>query len=200
MYSLEAQVGLIHGSGFDTVEGIQRISEDSRFNAERAAQLLAEGRIEHAICSGRGPITGVTYPLSEAELMADELLSYGIHPSKIEIEETSTSAVGNWVHSVPIIQALKAETVLGITGGVNVRRMYRIGEFVAARSDFKTVGYAPSDAKAHIKDYIRELGVDIMTRRFLATEQDCAVDQLDEAYEAYKARSGMSAIKKFLHR
>lgn len=200
MNTVTAQTGLIHGAGFEIVDGAYFLSSGSRLNVERAAQLLSDRSIETVICSGRGPVEGEAYGSTEARLMADYLVDAGFNSKQIEIEDTSTSAVGNWSKSAPIIEALDADSVLGITVKVSSARMQMIGDFVAHKSNFELVGYAASEQKAMPKDYIRELIGQSMTRRFLASNAETPMELLDEAYEQFKSKLGLAALKRFIHR
>lgn len=200
MNGLVAEVGLIHGSGFEVVNGINQMSDATRFNATKAAELLHTRSIERVICSGRGPVAGERYGTTEAQLMADFLVAGGFSSSLIEIEDTSTSTMGNWVRSAPIIEGLGAGTVAGITASVNKSRMQRIGGFVADRSTFDLVGYVPSGQKASAGECAREIIGRNMTRHFLAINGETPVSTLDEAYEAYKSQFGLVALKRFLNR
>ena len=140
MSSYSAEVGLIHGSGFEVIGDTYRMTTGSHLNAERAAELLSAKSLEKVICSGRGPVQGENYGTTEAKLMADYLIGAGFEHSRIEVEDTSTSAVGNWVKSTPILYELGATSAMGVSAKVNIRRMQLIGLFVAERSDFELVG------------------------------------------------------------
>ncbi len=200
-----AQVGLVHGSGFELAYNIPVISYGSRYNADRAAELLLAGSIDKVICSGRGPVYGEDYPVTEAKLMADYLVAQDVDHNKIVVEDTSTSSVANWAYSVPIIQSLEATRVLGIAAKLCVPRMQKIGDFVAFRSGFDVVGYVPSAESSRPKGFIRELLVGEVTRRFLADNLNTSVDGLGKAYEEYKAQIGIAGLnlataKRFIHR
>lgn len=200
MKRLVAEVGLIHGSGFEVVNGMNDMSGSTRHNAIKAAELLSEGTLEKVICSGRGPVAGESYATTEAQLMADFLVRSGIHSSRIELEDTSTSTISNWVRSAPIIEGLGAETVMGITAAVNIGRMQRIGSFVSDKSTFDLVGYTPSGHRATPGEQAREVIGRGMTRHFLAVNSETPVSALDETYETYKSQFGLVALKRFLNR
>lgn len=195
-----AEVGLVHGSGFEVIDGEYRMSAGTRYNAERAAQLLSDKSLGKVLCSGRGPVRDQEYPASEAQLMADFLVEEGFAGSQIEVEDLSTSAIGNWARSAPILRELDATSVMGVTAKVNISRMRRIGDFVASRSDFELVGYTPSAQRARVGELGRELIVRNLTRRFLAANTETPIDCLEGAYEAYKSRFGLVALKRYLHR
>lgn len=195
-----SQVGLIHGSGFEINNEALLLSPGSRANVDRAQELLDQRAIERIICSGRGPIEGIDYAVTEARLMADYLFNRGVSHNKIICEEESTSTVGNWAYSAPIIGSLGAESVLGITAKSNVKRMRLVGDFVASKCDFEVVSYAPSDAKAKPKDYARELPMFLLTEKFIHEHANTPVADLSAAYDAFKASFGLGALKRFIHR
>lgn len=200
MSNLQAEVGLVHGSGFEVINGIQVISEGSQLNAIKAAELLTIGSIERVICSGKGPVQGCAYMTTEAKLMADELIQMGFSHKLIELEEDSTSTVANWANSAPIIEDLGASSVLGITARSSIWRMRKIGEFVAEKSEFAVAAYAPSDVRPRLKDYARELAMLFATDRFIKLNLDTPVNELPEAYEIYKSATGLNTVKDFVHR
>jgi DUF218 domain len=200
MSGLTAEIGLIHGSGFEVVDNRLTLSPGSRLNAERGAELLSTKAIERVICSGRGPVYGVDYQSSEAQLTADHLISLGIHHQQIEVESSSTSAVGNWAKSAPIVLELGATSVMGISGKVTKHRMHMIGDFVADKSGFELVGYSPSEIKGRPKDYARELIMGGATWLFLTINPETPIDSLEEAYQEYKGYLGLAKIKKIVHR
>ncbi len=200
MKGLVAEVGLVHGSGFDVIDGLNQMSDATRLNAARAGQLLLDGSVESVICSGRGPVAGEAYGTTEARLMADFLVGMGIPNSQIELEDTSTSTMGNWARSAPIIESLGAETVMGITAKVNQSRMQRIGNFVADRSSFELVGYTASGQRATAVEQLREVIGRNMTHHFLARNSETPIHDLPEAYEVYKSQFGLVTLKKFLNR
>lgn len=195
-----AQFGIVHGSGFEVVDGTYRLFGGSLYNAAAAAQLLTDGSIERVVCSGRGPVEGENYGTSEAQLMADYLIAGGINSNRIEIEDKSTSSFGNWARSASILDEANAETVLGIAASVCVGRFKLIGDFVASKSSFELVGYTPSNEKTTPKGFTRELLMRNLTRHFLGQNPDISIDALEESYEKYKAHFGLVALKKFIHR
>lgn len=196
MNKLDAQVGLIHGADFTVQDGMPHMSPATRANAEAGYGLLQAARIERIICSGRGPLDGVEYPVSEAKLMADYLVRAGVEPELIEIEEQSSTTVGNWAYSAEILQRLGAETVCGVTAAPNIMRMQAIGRFVARRADFVVTGYEPSDAPVAAKDYVREAGVGLITGIFLGMNRHTPLSELEPAYIAFKNRTGMNRVKR----
>ena len=200
MHKLLAEAGIVHGSGFEVLGDTYRMSTGTSFNAQKAAELLATNSVDKVICCGQGPVHGDIYGATEAQLMADYLTNKGFDHHRIEIEDTSTSTVGNWVKSIPILKALSAESVLGITAKVNVRRMQLIGSFVAEQSGFNLMGYEPSAKKARINDCARELINYQLTLKFLKANTSNPIERLDEVYEAYKEQIGLAAIKRFIHR
>jgi hypothetical protein len=202
MSSAIAEVGLVHGSGFENIEGTYFMSSGSRANADKSLELLQDGTIEKVVCSGRGPIQDDRQKYSEASLMADHLIRAGVPVRFIEVEDTSTSAVGNWANSAPIIQhQLNADSVIGISAKPNIKRMHIIGSFVAARSDFELVGYSASDMRPRPKDYPREIiSVYGITLPFLSANGDTPISDLSEAYEEYKSRLGLAYLKRYIHR
>lgn len=198
-HNLVADIGLIHGAGFNLDGEVPKISRGSRLGADRAASLMLDGSIETIICSGLGPNQGNLYQTSEARTMANYLLGIGIPHHRIALEEESTSAVGNWTHSSRLISDLGAESVIAITARPNIPRMNLIGNFVAERSDFELVGYAGSALRRYVKDYAREAVVGRLTKRFLADNQDTPIDELESAYEDFKSKIGLAAIKRLMH-
>jgi hypothetical protein len=200
MHAPIAEVGLIHGSGFEVVDGGFCLGDGSRFNAEKAAQLLGDGSIEKVICSGRGPVQGEEYATSEARLMADHLVNAGVASSQIEVEDGSTSSLGNWTMSVPVLSELNATSVIGVASSACVGRLELIADFVAAQSDFEFVGYCPSEEEVTMKCFTRELINRNLMRHFLTANADTPIELLSDAYEAYKARLGLVTLKKLLHR
>ena len=200
MNELRAEVGLIHGSGFIFNGDSYAMSTGSRLNAEKAAELMDANLLDKVICSGRGPVQGESYGTSEAQLMADYLVSAGFDHNRIEVEANSTSAIGNWVNSARILTDIEAASVMGVAAKVNIQRMQLIGEFVAKRCNFDIVGYSPSKMEARAKDYLRESINYQLTRRFLRGNTFTPVYELDDAYESYKAQIGLASLKRFVHR
>ncbi|MGH7234595.1 MAG: ElyC/SanA/YdcF family protein, partial [Candidatus Saccharimonadales bacterium] len=115
MHNTLAEVGLVHGSGFEVIGDTYAMSTGSRLNAERAAMLLSAKCLEKVICSGRGPVQDENYGATEAQLMADYLIRAGFEHSQIEVEDMSTSAVGNWANSASIISEIEATSVMGVS-------------------------------------------------------------------------------------
>src|SRR5690606_10862548 len=97
---------LINGSGFEVIDGTQHLSKGAQANAERAIYLYDAGIISGVVCTGGSPLSGVEFPDTEAEMTAAYLLRHRMPHTKIELEEESTSAVGNWANSAPIITGL----------------------------------------------------------------------------------------------
>lgn len=191
---------LINGSGFYVVEGVQYTSRSTEMNAKAALQAFDKGEIGGVICTGKAPVNEGDFPFTEARLTADYLVHIGFPHSRIELEEESSSAVGNWANSVPIIQGLGWEAVKGITAKQNVRRMSRIGEFVANKGGFGFAGYYSTEAGSKLQDYIREFGVDLLLIRFLAKHKNTPLEALETAYDAFKEEYGTAAVKRFAHR
>lgn len=210
MNTLTAQVGLIHGSGFELRNGQQELSTASRANAYMAALLLLNNSVETVVCSGRGPVDGVNYRRSEADLMADYVYD-AVRPvlgykaaDRIDKEEQSTSTIGNWAHSAELIEVL-GDTVLGITAKVNIPRMQAIGQYVAAESKFELVGYQPSLMQSRPRDYARETVMRKVTNAFFAKHADVPLSELETAYNEYKDSLGIGpvtvgAVKRLRHR
>lgn len=195
-----ADTGLVHGSGFEIIDDTYYMSPGSRLNADRAAQLLAGKAIAQVLCSGRGPVPDATYGSSESLLMADYLVSIGFSAKQIEVEEESTSTVGNWAHSAPILLGMDAQRVVGVAAPVSVARSQLVGNFVATRSDFELVGYEASAKRTRARDYARELIAYNLTTRFLGENSGTAVEDLADAYETFKQERGLAQLKGFLHR
>jgi len=195
-----ADVGLIHGSGFTIDEnGSYGMSTNTRHNAEKAAELLHENRFRAVICSGRGPIPEESYATTEAQLMADHLISLGISDKQIVLEGKSTSTIENWVNSVEILEDMNAETVLGVTNGACCKRMELIGDFVTQRCGIALTGYVSSTNRSKPKDSIREIINTPLTAIFLARNTNTTVDRLPDNYDNFKRSLGMSALKRYFY-
>lgn len=200
MSRLLSQVGVIHGAGIDIQGTVTAMTPGTQANAETALELLTEGLIDRVICSGRGPLENMAYESSEAGLMADYLFRHGVRTKSIDVEDQSTTAIGNWALSAEIIKDLGAETVLGITAKPDIRRMRKIGKFVSQRADFELIDYWSSHAPAGIKDYVRESGMYILTGMFLDNNLDTPLPELEAAYIAFKNDTGVGALKRLVHR
>lgn len=195
-----ADVALVHGSGFEIIDNTYYPSTGSRLNADRAAQLLADQSVELILLSGRGPVPDASYGTSEARVMANYLVSEGFPSNRLEVEEDSTSTVGNWANSALMLREMGALSVVGVAAPVSAPRCELIGDFVAPQSDLQLVGYEVSDKKARVKDYARELIAYRLTQKFLDKNDTTDIENLAEAYEQYKFERGLAQLKSYLHR
>jgi uncharacterized SAM-binding protein YcdF (DUF218 family) len=199
-----ADVGVVHGAGFDFIDGVQSASPATEANAVKAASLIQGKHVGTIICSGYGPLEGVEQPKSEAILMADILIAAGVDAGSIEVEERSCSTLANWVLSAEIIENLSdVEKVIGVASRTQVPRSMILGQFVAAKSTYEFVGNVPADTTKNplgtMKDRSREFFARAMTWEFIRQHRNTPRRDLIRAYDDYKTRTGMKRFKKQAH-
>jgi uncharacterized SAM-binding protein YcdF (DUF218 family) len=200
MNTLQAEIGLIHGSGFKLENDSLLLSSGSLAHAQKAGDLLVAGNVERLICSGRGPVKSGSYHATEASMMFDYLTLNGIDGKRVLVEDESHSTVANWAYSAEIIEDVGAETVLGIAGKAQLKRARLIGEFVAAKSDFENVGYEFGDETQTMKDYGREFVVRSLTRLFIAQNHSTERSDIVPNYDHFMQSISANQIKKLIHR
>jgi uncharacterized SAM-binding protein YcdF (DUF218 family) len=146
----EPSVILVLGAG---VHG--REPTPTLINRLALAQQLAQRypRILLLVSGGLGPMEEV----SEAQAMRDWLVQKGINPSRIVLEERSTSTAENFAFSAPILQKHgidPAGPIAVVTSHFHVLRV----EAIAARAGYTNswVVPAPSPLSIAFNNYLRE--------------------------------------------
>jgi vancomycin permeability regulator SanA len=195
-----ADIGLVHGAGFEFRDGMQLASMATEARALQAVQLVRSGQIGHVVLSGYGPLEDGDYKNSEAEQMWRIMREYHIPHSQVSLEEKSTSTLGNWVLSAEVIESLgNWKTVIGITDRAHAHRALPLGVFVADKSRFELMGYASSldigDRSAHL----REKAGRIVTQKFINDNRETERSELLANYAEFKQKYSLQRAKKLLH-
>jgi|GEM_PF-2615325 len=196
-----ADIGLVHGAGFEFRDGMQLASMATEARALQAVQLIESGQIGRVVLSGYGPLDGVKQKKSEAELMWTIMRSYHIPSCKMSLDDdpSSTSTLGNWVNAAEIIEDGGAETVVGITDKAHARRALLIGHFVASKSEFDLVGYQSSIEIGGVSAHVREIAGSLVTKKFIRDNKDADRGDLLEKYQQFKRASKVQHVKELLH-
>lgn len=205
--SLDAQVALIHGSGLETgADGKIYPSAETKGNLAVGLDLLQNGRVERLLVSGAGPLHDVDYGHdTEAELGVDWLISRGARADRLLKEDTSSSTLGNWANSAPIIEAAGLESVIGIARDAQIFRARRIGEFVANQSAFEIAGYLPGEETARSLrgraiDYGRETASLALFELFKQMHPNAPRQIMEALYTQMKDPIGFTAVKRHIGR
>lgn len=203
MGHLEAQVGLIHGGGIRPIGDGFELRPGSVSRAERGIELYQTGVVERLVFSG-GNANGHDFAQSEAGLMADIAVRADVPASAIEVESASTSTIGNWANSLPLIVNSGAEAVLGVTGRVATPRAEWLGVYIMSHYKLPVdiVGYRDSGEKEGLRAHPREAVSRAMAKRCLTSAEQSGVDmdQLDAFYLGWKSRTGLAQAKSRLTR
>ena len=202
--TIEAQVALVHGGGIRPIDGGGFALRPGSINrAEAGIALYYDGVVEKLLFSG-GNAHGHDFPQSEGSMMADLALQAEVPASCIERETTSTSTVGNWANSLPLLAQMDAKTVLGVTGRVAGPRAAAIGERLInqAGGGLSLVGYRSSGEREGLRAYPREAASRWMARRCLDSAETVGVPlaDLDTYYLDWKSRTGLAHAKAYLTR
>lgn len=195
----KADALLVHGGGIRPVGAGYELRPGSIARAETGVGMYFAGQAQSLVFSG-GNAFGLEYDASEAGLMADIAVRAGVPAAHIEKEPSSTSTIGNWANSLPILEGLGAERVVGITGKVASHRAAYVGNWVIARGDsgIQLVGYEPSGENEGKRAYPREIGSSLLAAQCLhsAKKADVPLAELDTFYLDWKSRTGLGAAKK----
>jgi len=196
-----ADIGLVHGAGFEFRDGMQLASMATEARALQAVQLIESGQIGHVVLSGYGPLDGVKQKKSEAELMWNIMRSYHMPSSKMSLDNdpSSTSTLGNWVNAAEIIEDRGAETVVVITDKAHARRALLIGHFVACKSEFDLVGYQSSIEIGGVSAHVREIVGSLMTQKFINDNGHTERGELLANYAEFKQKYSLQHVKELLH-
>lgn len=202
--AIEAQVALVHGGGIRLVEdGGFALRPGSISRANMGVALYHIGAVERLLFTG-GNAFGHNYSASEAGLMADLAMSHGVPASAIDAETDSTSTIGNWANSLPMIQATDAETILGVTGRIATSRAAMIGERLISSEgcEVSLMGYRASGENEGFRAHPREMVSKWMARRCLDSAEAAGVSlsDLDTYYLGWKSRTGLAHAKLHLTR
>lgn len=98
--------------------------------------LLRQGRARYAILSG-GPVDASRAAASEAVVLADQLVSWGIEPGRIVIENRAMNTRENAVYSAEIVRERGWSKVVIVTSAFHMSRS--IGCFRAVGLDVDTL-------------------------------------------------------------
>ncbi|MDQ3064836.1 MAG: YdcF family protein [bacterium] len=200
MPSLLAEVGVVHGAGLDITDGSIAASEASIAHAITASELVERGHVRRLLFSGHGPLLATDYATSEARLMRDAAVAYGVEPNATIIEEGSHSTLGNWVNSAKIIDEEGYTSAMGITGRAHIPRARDIGLFVADRCDFSLTAYSEAPTLNRPKDFAREAVMNGLTKYFQRKHKETDLTELTEEYERFMSTFKLDSVKRFLHR
>lgn len=206
MSSPIAQVGLVHGGGIEQVpfhEGEFRLQPGSVARAEKGVELFGDGRIERLLFSG-GNAHGHDLPLTEAGLMADIAVRAGVPPGRIDVEPDSSSTIGNWANSLGMIEAMDAESVLGVTGRVARPRAEGIGRLLIAHYglNVELTGYTTTKEPLLGATSREALAIPAATIWLVnAARKGRPLAELDTAYRDRRNHSPVAKVKEhFTHR
>lgn len=199
----KADALLVHGGGILPVDGGYELRPESIARAQTGVGMYLTGQVGNLVFTG-GNGHGLEYEASEAGLMADIAVRSGVPASSIEKESFSTSTIGNWANSLPILEGLGVERVGGVTGGIATPRASFLGDWVLtkAKSGIELVGYQGSGEKEGLRAYPREFVSTRMARRCLESAQKSSVplSELDAYYLDWKSRTGLGAAKRHFTR
>lgn len=200
-----AQVGLIHGGGIEISPTDPRgwqLQPGSEQRAIRGVELFFDGAVERLLFTG-GNAHGNDLPQSEAGQMADIAVRAGVPASNIETEGTSSSTIGNWANSLPILGGMGVESVLGVTGRWASTRARRIGSHMMrdySVEGLQLTGYEPSNEAEGVKAIPREAAslpaAELVLR--MARKQGVPLSELDQFYRNFRSQTGIAKAKKFV--
>jgi hypothetical protein len=201
--NLAPKVALVHGGGIYEADGNFHLRPGAIARTEHAAGLLENGYIVKMVMSG-GNANGLDLGSSEASLMADHAMSLGVPHTRIEREDTSSSTIGNWANSLPILTDMGAERVVGVTSRIASVRAANVGREIIDHynTPLEISGYCPSSDDEGLRAYPREFVSSQMARRCMAAawKQGIPAEGLDSFYLGWKSRTGLAVAKAKLTR
>jgi hypothetical protein len=194
----QAEVALLHGSGLKIIENEVRPSLETLRVASAGERLIRAGKVEKLVLSGHGPVPDDS-PTTEAGIMADILIRGGINHRYMELDEISTSTLGNWVQSADIIEEL-GDTVIGVGRRLQEPRSRMLGSFVAGKRpvSFEVVGYEGIAEETRLKtllDLGREALLLSFSAAFIIQNKNTPFIQLEGAYDEMKKSFGLQGLK-----
>lgn len=200
---LAPQIALVHGGGMYAADGSFHLRPGAIARTEHAANLLESKEIVKMVMSG-GNANGLDLGASEASLMASHAISLGVPSWRIECEDASSSTIGNWANSLPILIDMGAERVVGVTSRIASDRAANVGREIIDHYDAQFVisRYSTSNDAEGLRAYPRELVSSLMARRCMAAawKQGVPAEDLDSFYLDWKSRTGLAIAKAKLTR
>jgi uncharacterized SAM-binding protein YcdF (DUF218 family) len=190
---------LIHGGGLSIHGGDISLTAGGEARTMQGVATYNSGGVNYLVFSG-GNAHGDTLATSEAKLGADLAVRAGVPHNKIVCEEDSSSTIGNWANSIPLIQQLGVESVAGITGSLASHRASFIGKqlIFSYAPELELSGYIKSAEHEGLIAYPREAAALLLTRRCLkqASTDDIKLSDLDQYFSTMKQKNGISRIKR----
>jgi uncharacterized SAM-binding protein YcdF (DUF218 family) len=193
MNKLIADVGLVHGAGFES-HGIA--SKFSLAQAELGARLLEDGAVESIIVCGRGPNATDTYEYSEAELMKMHLVQQGADEELIHIEDLSSNTLGNLVYGSDIARGIGAESLLGVSRPSQKPRALLAARYILPRTGIDLKGYSVIEEDVKLTSVGRELLQIPLLEIYIQTHRRKSPTELAEGYTSFIKWTRLSEVKK----
>lgn len=198
MATAEQYTLLVHGGGLDPIPDGWVLGPGSVARVERAVVLLQEDDTRQVVFTG-GNGHGHDLPVSEARLMADMAVRHGVAHGRIECEDQSSSTIGNWANSLPLLEDMGAETVVGVTSQAARTRARMIGSQLCQHYGVAVhlAGYVSSGEAATWKAYAREAVAVPLAVAWLANawRKGRSLAELDEAYRSRRSNTPIGAAK-----
>jgi uncharacterized SAM-binding protein YcdF (DUF218 family) len=129
----------------------QRSFNDNNERLLETFDLLRKDKAQYAIVSG-GPVDPTRAKVVEAQALADQLISWGIDPTRVIVEDHAKNTYENAVDSAAIVRARRFHSVLVVTSAFHMKRA--LGCFRAVDLDVDTL---PVDFRSYTGPYRGEL-------------------------------------------
>jgi uncharacterized SAM-binding protein YcdF (DUF218 family) len=129
----------------------QRAFNDNNERLLETFDLLRGGKARYAIVSG-GAANPEAGAVVEARILADQLIAWGIDPSRVVVEDRARNTHENAVYAAAIVRDRGWKTVLMLTSAFHARRAY--GCFVA---EGLPVDVKPVDFRSYAAPFRGEL-------------------------------------------
>ncbi len=192
---------LVHGGGLTIHADQISLTAASEARAIQAIVSYNTREVSYLVFSG-GNAHGDALPTSEAKLGADLAVQAGVPHDKIVCEEDSSSTIGNWANSIPLLQQIGVESVTGITGRVASRRASLIGRQLIDHysPELELSGYMPSSEREGMVAYPREAAALLLAWHCLkqARTDGKELADLDQYFSDMKKGRGIDGLKRRL--
>jgi uncharacterized SAM-binding protein YcdF (DUF218 family) len=193
MNRLIADIGLVHGAGFES-HGVA--SGYSLAQAELGAHLVEDGAVENIIVCGRGPNTTDTYEYSEAELMKMHLIQQGVDEDVVHIEDMSSNTLGNLVYGSKVAKDIGAESLVGVSRPSQKPRALLAARYVLPRTGIDLRGYRTIEEDVKLTSVGRELLQVSLLEIYLQTHRRKSPVELAVGYTSFIEWTRLSKVKK----
>jgi len=129
----------------------QRSFNDNNERLLETFDLLRKDKARFAIVSG-GPVDSVRSKVVEAQALADQLVSWGVDPARVIVEDHAKNTYENALDSAAIVHARGFHSILVVTSAFHMKRA--LGCFRAVDLDVDTL---PVDFRSYTNPYTGEL-------------------------------------------